>query len=127
VFDGTITAAVGTPLTGVTWNVLSLQITAGWAGITGVGFTVTTIVNGTPGQLPDFAVTVYVNVATVSVVFVKVWVMLVCPTACALPPVTAPTGLLTGAVHVYVVPAGTTVTGGALAGLTVNGFPLQIV
>ena len=63
------------------------------------------------------------------VVFVKVWLMLATPVACALPPVMAPTGLLTGFVHVYVVPAGTTVAavGTPLTGVTVNAAPLQIV
>ena len=55
------------------------------------------------------------------VVLVSTWLILVCPVACALPPVIAPTGALTGAVQVYVVPAGTP------AGVVVNATPLQIV
>jgi hypothetical protein len=72
---GTIVA--GGAFTGVTVNVLSPQIVAVCAGITGVGLTTTTRVNGAPGQVPDFGVTVYVNVAAVFVVFVKVWLILV--------------------------------------------------
>ena len=54
--------------------------------------------------------------------------MLLCPTACALPPVIAPTGALTGFVHVYNVPAGTMVPGPGtpLAGATVKVPPLHI-
>jgi hypothetical protein len=48
------------------------------------------------------------------------------PTACALPPVIDPTGAITGAAHVYVVPAGT-MPFTPLAGADVNALALQIV
>ena len=53
--------------------------------------------------------------------------MLVCPTACALPPVIAPMGLLTGLVHVYNVPAGMTFPGVAAEGVTEKLEPLHIL
>jgi hypothetical protein len=93
------TMLVGGLFTGIAVKALPLQIVSARAGITGVGFTVTITVNGAPGQ-PEAGVTVYVSVAAVFVVLVSVWLILVWPVACALPPVIAPTGLLTGAVQV---------------------------
>jgi hypothetical protein len=46
------------------------------------------------------------------------------PTACALPPVIDPTGAITGAAHVYVVPAGTAPLI-ILTGVTVNAAALH--
>jgi hypothetical protein len=94
------TIVVGALSTGITVKILSPQIVAACAGITGDGSTVTVTVNGTPGQLPAKGVTVYVSVADTLVVLFKVWLMDVTPVAWALPPVIAPAGLLTGAVHV---------------------------
>ena len=54
------------------------------------------MVNGVPEQLPDFGVTVYVKVAADEVVLVKVWLIGLNTSVAELPPVTAPTGLLTG-------------------------------
>ena len=57
---GTIVAAVGTLLTGVTAKRVPLQIVAVWAGISGLGLTVTVIVNVDPTQdpaAPDVGVT----------------------------------------------------------------------
>ena len=121
------TIVVGALSTGITVKILSPQIVAVWAGITGDGSTVTVTVNGTPGQLPAKGVTVYVSVADVLVVLFNVWLMAVTPVACALPPVIAPAGVLTGVVHVYIVPAGTIVVGALSEGVTVNALPLQMV
>ena len=119
---------VGGAFTGVIVNAEPLQIVAAWLGTTGCGVTVTTIVNGVPGQLPALGVTVYVSVAVVLTVLRRVWLIWLCPVACALPPVIAPTGALTGVVHVYVVPAGTIVVavGIPLTGLIINVLSLQI-
>jgi hypothetical protein len=65
--------------------------------------TVTVTVNDVPVHVPDTGVTVYTAVP----IPVKVPLILVCGLACALPPVTPP--VYVGAVHVYVVPAGTPV------------------
>jgi hypothetical protein len=70
------------------------------AGVAGTGFTVTVTVKGVPEHEPAVGVTVYVSVAAAAVVLVRVWLINVCPVACALPPVTAPRGLLVGAVQV---------------------------
>ena len=121
------TMVVGALSTGIITNALSLQIAINWFGTTGVGSTVTVNVNGVPGQAPDNGVTVYVSVAVALVVLVNTWLILVCPVACALPPVIAPTGLLTGAVQVYVVPAGTIVAGALFKGVTVNVLSPHIV
>jgi hypothetical protein len=86
--------------TGVIPNKAPLQIVAVWFGTTGCGVTVTTMVNGVPGQPPAVGVTVYVSVAMVLTVLRRVWLIWVCPVACALPPVIAPDGTLTGVVHV---------------------------
>ena len=51
--------------------------------------------------------------------------MVVTPTPCAFPPVTAPTGLLIGFPQVYVVPAGT-IFPLPSAGVTENALPEQI-
>ena len=79
------------------------------------------MVNVLPVQLPEVGVTVYVAVPVLVVAFVKVWLMLLCPVACALPPVSDPAGLIEGAPHVYVVPAGTP------EGVTLKAPPLHIV
>jgi hypothetical protein len=68
--------------------------------IAGVGFTVTVTVKAAPVHEPESGVTVYVAVAAVFVVLVRVWLMFACPVACALPPVRAPAGAITGAVQV---------------------------
>ena len=60
------------------------------------------------------------------VVLVSVWLMLAWPAACALPPVIDPAGTITGATHVYSVPAGT-ISPPPLAGVTLKAVPLQIV
>ena len=59
-------------------------------------------------------------------VLVKVWLMEACPVACAEPP-EKPEPV--GAVHVYLVPAGTIVAavGTPFTGVTVNAVPLQMV
>ena len=51
--------------------------------------------------------------------------MLACPAACALPPVIDAAGAITGAVQVYVVPAGTISV--PLTGATVKAVALHIV
>ena len=94
-------AAVGTPLAGLTVNAVPLQTVAVCAGMAGTGLTVTVTVNVAPTQLPaapDVGVTVYVAVCAVLVGLTRVWLMLGCPTAWALPPVMPP--VTTGAVHV---------------------------
>jgi hypothetical protein len=69
-------------------------------GVTvGSGFTVTVIVKVLV-QPPEFAVTVYVAVATAAVVLVRICEMLVCGVTCALAPVIAAAGAITGVVHV---------------------------
>ena len=60
----------------------------------------------------------------------NVWLIFGCATDCALPPVMAPIGLLTGtAAQVYVVGTGTMVAavGTPFVGLTIKAVPLQIV
>jgi uncharacterized membrane protein len=70
----------------------------------GFGSTVTVTVNGSPEQLPDFGVTVYIAVCEVFVGFVRdplIFAALVPAAPPRRPPDTA------GAAHVYVVAAGT--------------------
>jgi hypothetical protein len=126
---GTIVAAVGTPLAGVIENALPLQMVADCAGITGFGLTVTATWNVAPTHepaAPEVGVTVYVTVCTALVGLVNVWLMFGWGTAWALAPVTPP--VMTGAPHVYVVPAGTMVAedGTPSDGAIVNAVPLQI-
>jgi hypothetical protein len=115
------------PFVGVTVNPTPLHTVAVCAVvIDGCGLTVTVTANVLPAHVPDVGVTVYVSVAEAFVVFVNVWLIELWPVACALPPVTAPTGLLTGFVHVYVVPTGTMLPP-PLAGVTVKVPPLHTI
>ena len=70
---------VAPPFAGVTVKVPSLQMAGGvWFGITGVGFTVTVIVNGAPTHAPaapEVGVTVYVAVCGTFVGLVNVWLI----------------------------------------------------
>ena len=115
------------PFAGITAKATSPQVEVVWFKIEGVGSTVTVTVNVAPAQLPDVGVTVYVNVADALVVLVKVWLIELWPVACALPPVIAPTGLLTGFVHVKVVPVGIAFPPTPSTGVTVKAVPLQMV
>ena len=59
-------------------KVAPVHIVVVCAGITGVGFTVTIVVNVEPTQLPaapDVGVTVYVAVRTISVGLTSVWLI----------------------------------------------------
>ena len=114
-----IIVAVGL-FVGRTLNAVPLQIVAVWFGTTGLGLTVTTIVNVEPTQLPSaplLGVTVYVTVCTIFVLFVNVWLILDCPVIWLDSPVTL---VLSTTVHVYVVPVGTIVVGALFVGDVVN-------
>ena len=75
---------------------------------------------------PDFGITLYVKVAEAFVVLVNRWLILAAATVCVDPPVTAPTGLLIGIGHVYVVLFGT-IPLVPFIGETVNKSSLQMV
>ena len=62
------------------------------------GLTVTVTLNGVPVQLPATGVTLYVTVATLLVVLVRVW-LIAAWLAWALAPVTLPAGEITGIPH----------------------------
>ena len=97
------------PSTGVKLNPTSLQTSAVFALINGVGLTVTVNVNDAPGQpVGDTGVISYVAVCTSFVGFVSVPVIILTPLAGA-PPVTPPVTL--GTDQLYVVPSGTIVVG----------------
>ena len=60
------------------------------------------------------------------VLLLNVWLMVPCAVLCALPPVNAPKGLITGALQVYCVPVGT-VPLVPLAGVTLKAAPLHVL
>ena len=64
-----------TPLTGKTVNVEPLQTSANIADITGVGSTVTTIFEGTPGHVLAEGVTMYVTDPVVAFGLLSTWAM----------------------------------------------------
>ena len=76
---------------GVVVKAVPLQIVAILLAISGVGFTVTVIVNvllQVFGEVPDVAVTVYVAVSIVVPLLFKVWLIKVWPAVWTLPPLT---------------------------------------
>ena len=73
-----------------------------------------------PWQLFKKGNTVYTTVSVTPNTFESVWLTAVCGVEAALTPITPPVGLEVGMVHVYVVPDG------AVAGVALNGVPLQI-
>ena len=96
-----------------------LQVVVLIAVICASGFKFTVTEKDAPVHDPDTGVTIYVAVTTPIVVFVKVPVMELTPTPCEAPPVNP---LPVGALHVYVVPAGT-IPFVPFTGLTVNNTP----
>ena len=100
-----------------------LQVVVLIAAICASGFKFTVTEKDAPVHDPDTGVTIYVAVTTLIVVFVKVPVMELTPTPCEAPPVNP---LPVGALHVYVVPAGT-IPFVPFTGLTVNNTPPQLV
>ena len=102
-----------------------------WLGtvlIPTVGFTVTTTSNGFPSQpsVPTIGVIVYVSVAGKSVEFESDWLIDVSLVP-GNPPVTTPTGSLTGADQLYIVPNGTISVGESSVGNISKVSPSQIV
>lgn len=81
-----------TPLTGKTVNVAPLQRSADIADITGVGSTITTIFEGTPGHVLAEGVTMYVTDPAVAFGLLSAWAMVEPLEALApvMPPVIVP-------------------------------------
>ena len=107
------------PFVGVTPKLTPLHDTPVIALTIASGFRFTVTEKDAPVHDPDTGVTIYVAVTTPIVVFVKVPVMELTPTPCEAPPVNP---LPVGALHVYVVPAGT-IPFVPFTGLTVNNTP----
>ena len=109
--------------TGVTLNITPLHVVAVNGFTVADGFTVTVTVNvAFAPQLSVVGVTVYVAVCATLVGFVNVPVILFDPLP-VLPPVINP--VTTGALHAYVVPAGT-MPFVIFVGVTVKLTPLQV-
>jgi len=109
--------------TGVTLNITPLHVVVVNGFTVADGFTITVTVNEAfAPQLSVVGVTVYVAVCDTLVGLVKVPVILFDPPP-VLPPVIKP--VTTGALHAYVVPAGT-IPFVPLVGVTVNNTPLQL-
>ena len=107
------------PFVGLTVKLTPLHVVFVIAVTCASGFRFTVTENEAPVHDPDTGVTMYVAVTTPIVVFVKVPVIELTPTPCEAPPVN-PTPV--GALHVYVVPAGT-MPFVPFTGLTVNNTP----
>ena len=109
--------------TGVTLNITPLQVVDVNGFTVADGFTVTVTVNAAfAPQLSVVGVTVYVAVCATLVGFVNVPVILFDPLP-VLPPVIKP--VTTGALHAYVVPAGT-IPFVIFVGVTTKPTPLQV-
>lgn len=111
-----------TPLTGVTVNATPLQTPVVIDIIAGVGFTVTSNVNGVPVQVAVWGVTVYVAICTELVLFESIPLIAKAPLP-GPPPVNP---VPAGADQLYVVPAGIKPSIPS-AGVTENELPLQII
>ena len=115
------------PFAGDTVNAFELQIVALCAITDGLGLTVTAMLNGAPEQLPDVGVTEYV---TVIGAFVELTNVPDVNELAAVPLDIPVRPKADGAVHVYVVPAGTmsaVPVPPPFEGLTVDSVPEQIV
>jgi hypothetical protein len=113
----------GAPDTGVAVTVILPPIHAApevVAVADGAGFTVTVNVYPSPLQLLE-GTTVYVAVAFAVVVLTSVWLTEATGVFCAEAPVMLPAGDMTGAPHLYVVPAG------RLVGVALNELLLHMV